>query len=62
MFTCPEAMVRRTLMEHDSSYCSTPLVIPVLGGLLAADEVIDLFLPVRFYRIRLSRVGAISSP
>lgn len=33
-----------------------PMVLPVLGGLLIADEVIDLFLPVLFYRIRLSRL------
>jgi Cu(I)/Ag(I) efflux system membrane protein CusA/SilA len=35
-----------------------PMVIPVLGGLLIADEVIDLFLPVLFYRVRLRRLGA----
>ena len=29
-----------------------PMVIPVLGGILLADEVIDLFLPVLFYRVR----------
>jgi Cu(I)/Ag(I) efflux system membrane protein CusA/SilA len=29
-----------------------PMVVPVLGGLLIADEVIDLFLPVLFYRVR----------
>jgi Cu(I)/Ag(I) efflux system membrane protein CusA/SilA len=29
-----------------------PMVLPVLGGLLVADEVIDLFLPVLFYRVR----------
>jgi Cu(I)/Ag(I) efflux system membrane protein CusA/SilA len=34
-----------------------PMVIPVLGGLLIADEVIDLFLPVLFYRIRLRRLS-----
>jgi Cu(I)/Ag(I) efflux system membrane protein CusA/SilA len=34
-----------------------PMVIPVLGGLLIADEVIDLFLPVLFYRVRLRRLG-----
>ncbi len=33
-----------------------PMVLPVLGGLLIADEVIDLFLPVLFYRIRLNRL------
>jgi Cu(I)/Ag(I) efflux system membrane protein CusA/SilA len=32
-----------------------PMVIPVLGGILLADEVIDLFLPVLFYRLRLLR-------
>ncbi len=29
-----------------------PMVLPVLGGILFADEVIDLFLPVLFYRVR----------
>jgi len=33
-----------------------PMVLPVLGGLLVADEVIDLFLPVLFYRVRLGRL------
>ena len=33
-----------------------PMVIPVLGGLLIADEVIDLFLPILFYRVRLRRL------
>ena len=33
-----------------------PMVIPVLGGLLISDEVIDLFLPVLFYRVRLRRL------
>jgi Cu(I)/Ag(I) efflux system membrane protein CusA/SilA len=33
-----------------------PMVIPVLGGLLIADEVIDLFLPVLFYYVRLRRL------
>jgi Cu(I)/Ag(I) efflux system membrane protein CusA/SilA len=35
-----------------------PMIIPVLGGLLIADEVIDLFLPVLFYRVRLGRLAA----
>jgi Cu(I)/Ag(I) efflux system membrane protein CusA/SilA len=34
-----------------------PMVVPVIGGLLIADEVIDLFLPVLFYRVRLRRLG-----
>jgi Cu(I)/Ag(I) efflux system membrane protein CusA/SilA len=32
-----------------------PMVVPVLGGLLIADEVIDLFLPVLFYWVRRRR-------
>jgi Cu(I)/Ag(I) efflux system membrane protein CusA/SilA len=34
-----------------------PMAAPVLGGLLIADEVIDLFLPVLFYRVRRARWG-----
>jgi Cu(I)/Ag(I) efflux system membrane protein CusA/SilA len=29
-----------------------PMAAPVLGGILIADEVIDLLLPVLFYRVR----------
>jgi Cu(I)/Ag(I) efflux system membrane protein CusA/SilA len=32
-----------------------PMALPVLGGLLISDEVVDLFLPVRFYWIRRAR-------
>ncbi|HEV2946372.1 MAG TPA: efflux RND transporter permease subunit, partial [Gemmataceae bacterium] len=32
-----------------------PMAIPVLGGLLIADEVVDIFLPVRFYWVRRAR-------
>jgi Cu(I)/Ag(I) efflux system membrane protein CusA/SilA len=32
-----------------------PMVVPVLGGVLVADEVIDLLLPVLFYRVRRRR-------
>ena len=32
-----------------------PMVAPVLGGLLVADEVIDLLLPVLFYHVRQRR-------
>ena len=31
------------------------MVVPVLGGILIADEVIDLFLPVMFYWVRRRR-------
>jgi copper/silver efflux system protein len=33
----------------------TPMAVPVLGGLLISDEVVDIFLPVRFYWVRRSR-------
>ena len=33
-----------------------PMVAPVLGGILVADEVIDLLLPILFYRVRLWRM------
>jgi Cu(I)/Ag(I) efflux system membrane protein CusA/SilA len=32
-----------------------PMAVPVLGGLLISDEVVDIFLPVRFYWVRRSR-------
>jgi Cu(I)/Ag(I) efflux system membrane protein CusA/SilA len=32
-----------------------PMAAPVLGGVLIADEVIDLLLPVVFYQVRLRR-------
>jgi Cu(I)/Ag(I) efflux system membrane protein CusA/SilA len=31
------------------------MALPVLGGLLIADEVVDIFLPVRFYHVRRAR-------
>ena len=41
-----------------------PMAAPVIGGLLLADEVIDLFLPVLFYQVRkwrLERLNRASS-
>jgi len=32
-----------------------PMVVPVMGGILFADEIIDLFLPVLFYHVRRRR-------
>lgn len=32
-----------------------PMALPVLGGLLISDEVVDLLLPVRFYWVRRAR-------
>ena len=34
-----------------------PMALPVLGGLLISDEVVDLFLPVRFYWVRRCAVA-----
>jgi hypothetical protein len=31
------------------------MAVPVLGGLLIADEVVDIFIPVRFYWVRRYR-------
>jgi Cu(I)/Ag(I) efflux system membrane protein CusA/SilA len=35
-----------------------PMAAPVLGGILIADEVIDLLLPVLFYWVRRRRILA----
>ncbi len=35
-----------------------PMAAPVLGGILVADEVIDLFLPMLFYRVSRKRLRA----
>jgi Cu(I)/Ag(I) efflux system membrane protein CusA/SilA len=37
------------------------MAAPVLGGLLIADEVIDLLLPILFYRVRVARWQRIHS-
>ena len=39
-----------------------PMVVPVLGGILIADEVIDLFLPVLFYWERRRRWQRLHPP
>jgi hypothetical protein len=42
-----------------------PMAAPVMGGILVADEVIDLLLPVLFYwvrRLRWQRLHAGSDP
>ena len=31
-----------------------PMAVPVLGGLLISDEIVDIFLPVRFYWVRFN--------
>ena len=47
-----EAM-RRSHMQARSQ--PAPMAAPVLGGLLVADEVIDIFLPVLFYHVEKRR-------
>ena len=32
-----------------------PMAAPVLGGILIADEVVDLLIPVLFYKVRKRR-------
>jgi copper/silver efflux system protein len=39
-----------------------PMAAPVLGGILVADEVIDLFLPVLFYWVRRRRWERLHAP
>jgi Cu(I)/Ag(I) efflux system membrane protein CusA/SilA len=38
-----------------------PMAAPVLGGILIADEVIDLLLPVLFYHVRRCRLQRVAS-
>jgi hypothetical protein len=38
-----------------------PMAAPVLGGILIADEVVDLSVPALFYWLRLSRWRAARS-
>jgi Cu(I)/Ag(I) efflux system membrane protein CusA/SilA len=37
-----------------------PMAAPVLGGILIADEVVDLLLPVAFYHVRRRRLARLS--
>lgn len=39
-----------------------PMAAPVLGGILVADEVVDLLLPIAFYAVRRMRWRRIHSP
>jgi hypothetical protein len=39
-----------------------PMAAPVLGGILIADEVIDLLLPVLFYHVRRRRLRRLVEP
>ena len=39
----------------ESEHRIAPMAAPVLGGLLIADEVIDIFLPVLFFHVEARR-------
>ncbi|MBI1783898.1 efflux RND transporter permease subunit, partial [Candidatus Sumerlaeota bacterium] len=39
-----------------------PMAAPILGGLLMADEVIDIFLPVLFYHVEARRWKKLRNP
>ena len=45
-------MLWATGVGHD---VISAMAAPVLGGLLIADEVVDIFIPVRFYWVRRGR-------
>ena len=38
------------------------MAAPVLGGLLVSDEVVDIFIPVRFYWVRRRRWLTLHGP
>jgi Cu(I)/Ag(I) efflux system membrane protein CusA/SilA len=39
-----------------------PMAAPVLGGLLVADEVIDIFLPVLYFAVQKWRWRQVHGP
>jgi Cu(I)/Ag(I) efflux system membrane protein CusA/SilA len=39
-----------------------PMAVPILGGILVADEVIDILIPVLFYKVRCRRLRAREVP
>ncbi len=39
-----------------------PMAAPVLGGLLIADEVIDIFLPVLYFNVQTCAGGSCTHP
>lgn len=43
-------------VEGPGSEILRPMAAPVLGGILVADEVIDIFLPALFYRLEIFRL------
>src|SRR5215210_1918511 len=51
----PRSRARPTRVAPSGPVQLAPMALPVLGGLLISDEVVDLFLPVRFYWVRRAR-------
>ena len=49
------ALVTHDMGDSVGGEILAPMALPVLGGLLISDEVVDLFLPVRFYWVRRAR-------
>jgi Cu(I)/Ag(I) efflux system membrane protein CusA/SilA len=41
--------------EGIGSEVTRPMVVPLLGGILLADEVIDILLPALFFRVERRR-------
>jgi Cu(I)/Ag(I) efflux system membrane protein CusA/SilA len=54
-FTCVIGLAPLLWATGPGAEVVKPMVIPVLGGILIADEVIDLFLPVAFFWVRRRR-------
>jgi Cu(I)/Ag(I) efflux system membrane protein CusA/SilA len=49
------ALVPMLFSEGVGAEFMTPMAAPILGGILVADEVIDILIPVLFYRDRIRR-------
>src|SRR5207244_8558755 len=49
------ALVPMLYMSGVGAEIIMPMAVPVVGGLLISDEVVDIFLPVRFYWVRRAR-------
>ncbi len=49
------AIVPMLFASGVDSEITSAMALPVLSGLLIADEIVDTFLPVRFYWVRRAR-------
>ena len=60
MLACAIVICCETIQAHPSmaqlgADIISPMAAPVLGGILIADEVVDLLLPIVFFGIRRRR-------